>query len=88
PLSSPSTTIESFGVTSLVQVGSNYFLNPVAGGTGPELKQGGVAVTPGSYAAIGAEQVSGGGYDIVWKMTGGDAYTVWSVDSQGNFTAN
>ena len=28
-------TIESAGSTSLVQTGNNYFLNPVAGGTGP-----------------------------------------------------
>ena len=39
--SDPITVIEAFGSTSLVQVGSNYFLNPVAGGTGPELKYGG-----------------------------------------------
>ena len=31
------TVKEAFGSTTLVQVGSNYFLNPVAGGTGPEL---------------------------------------------------
>ena len=36
--SSANTVIESVGVTSLVEVGNNYFLNPVAGGSGPELK--------------------------------------------------
>src|SRR5438477_9072 len=60
------TVIESFGSTSLVQVGSNYFLNPVAGGTGPELKYGGSPVTVGEYGAwtfIGAEPIAGG-YEV------------------------
>src|SRR5581483_7091252 len=35
------TVIESFGSTALVQVGSNFFLNPASGGTGPELKLSG-----------------------------------------------
>ena len=41
PSAPGSTTIESHGATALVQTGNNYFLNPVAGGTGPELKYGG-----------------------------------------------
>ena len=59
-------TIESFGVTSLVQVGNNYFLNPVAGGTGPELNVSGSPVVTGEYSGwtlIGAEQTSTG-YDV------------------------
>ena len=46
----PTLVIESFGATSLVQVGSNYFLDPVAGGTGPELKVGGVPRVAGQSA--------------------------------------
>src|SRR5260370_400466 len=34
----PATLIKALGSTSLVQVGSNYFLNPVAGGAGAEVK--------------------------------------------------
>src|SRR6185437_6428848 len=45
PAPTPTTTIESYGSTALVQSGSNYFMNPVAGGTGPELKSSGAAVT-------------------------------------------
>jgi hypothetical protein len=82
------TVIESFGSTALVQVGGNYFLDPVSGGTGPELKQYHQPVTSGhGTAPIGAEQVSGGGYDVVWKTAGTNTFTVWSVDSQGNFNA-
>ena len=36
-------TIEGFGSTSLVQVGSNFFLNNISSGTGPELKYSGAA---------------------------------------------
>lgn len=61
------TTIEAAGVTSLVEAGSNYFLNSVAGGTGPMLKYGGSAVAVGvfgpSWSPVAAEQVSGG-YDV------------------------
>jgi len=34
------TVIESFGSTSLVQVGTNYYLDNISSGTGPELKDG------------------------------------------------
>jgi 20S proteasome alpha/beta subunit len=84
------TSIESFGTTSLVQAGPNYFLNPVGGGAGPELKFGGVAVVAGQlggWAPIGAEAV-GGGYEVAFKVQGVDQYTVWNTDSSGNYTGN
>ena len=82
--------IESFGSTSLVQVGSNYFLNPVAGGTGPELKISGAAVVAGQsggWTPIGAEQTSTG-YEVAWKLTGTNEFSVWATDSNGNYTSN
>ncbi|MGJ4947789.1 NF038122 family metalloprotease [Bradyrhizobium sp. HKCCYLS20291] len=85
-----STVIESFGSTSLVQSGSNYFMNPVGGGTGPQIKFGGSVVTVGQFGGmnpIGAEAV-GGGYLVAWKMAGQDLYTVWNTDSSGNYTTN
>src|SRR6201999_257484 len=86
----PPTTIESFGSTALVQSGNNYFLNPVAGGTGPELKYGGVALTAnstwGAWAPIGTEAISGG-YEVAFKI-GTDTYTVWNTDTNGNITTN
>ena len=60
------------------RVETNYFLNPVAGGTGPELKYGGAAFTAnstwGAWAPIGAEAISGG-YEVAFKI-GTDSYTV------------
>jgi hypothetical protein len=82
------TVIESSGSTSLVQVGSNYFLYPVGGSSGPELSFGGVPVVAGEFGAwapIGAEQTASG-YEIAWKVT--DAYTVWNTDSNGNYLSN
>ncbi|MDA9389915.1 hypothetical protein WN73_04065, partial [Bradyrhizobium sp. CCBAU 45394] len=82
----PTMTIESVGLTSLVQVGSNYYL----GATGPELTYGGSAVVSGQFAPwapIGAEQTASG-FDFAWKVPGTDAYTVWSTDSSGHYLTN
>ncbi|WP_339501740.1 hypothetical protein, partial [Pseudomonas canadensis] len=43
PIASAGTVIESYGSTSLVLAGSNFYFNPVSGGTGPQLKYGGAA---------------------------------------------
>ena len=45
------TMIELFGSTSLVAAGNNYYLGSV-GGSGPELKYGGAAVTDGLSLAL------------------------------------
>jgi serralysin len=90
PAAPPSTTIEALGGTALVQTGNNYFLNPVVGGTGPELKYGGAAfvagATWGSWAPIGVEKITGG-YEVAFKI-GADTYTVWDTDANGNITTN
>ena len=81
--------IESFGSTSLVEVGNNFFLDNSAG-SGPELKYGGAAVVAGQFGAwtpIGAEQTASG-YEVAWKITGADQYTVWTTDSNGNYISS
>jgi len=83
-----STTIEALGSTSVVLSGGNYHLNSIATGTGPVLKYAGSAVIAadwGVWTVIGAEQVSGGGYDVVWKSSSNAHYSVWSTDANGNF---
>ena len=60
---SATTVIESFGSTSLVQVGTNFFLDSISSGTGPELRLSGanfVAGQLGGWTPIGAEQISTG----------------------------
>jgi serralysin len=86
--------IESFGSTSLVQVGSNYFMDPVAGGTGPELMYNGSPVTTGEFnyngstwTVIGAEQTATG-YEVAWKLGNTGTYSVWATDGTGNYTSN
>jgi hypothetical protein len=84
-----SSVIESFGSTSLVQVGSHYYFNGISTGTGPELKYSGavvVAGTLGGWTPIGVEQTANG-YEVAWKMTGADQYTVWNTDSNGNYVS-
>jgi len=73
------TVIEAFGSTSLVQVGTNFYLNGNSSGSGPELKYGGaafVAGQAGAWTPIGAEQTATG-YEVAWKVAGADQYSVW-----------
>ncbi|QDF36263.1 heparin lyase I family protein [Bradyrhizobium symbiodeficiens] len=86
----PSITIEALGSTRVVLLGGNYHLDSIATSTGPILKYAGSAVIAanwGSWSVIGAEQVTGGGYDVVWKDSSSGHYSVWSTDSSGNFVA-
>jgi hypothetical protein len=84
------TTIEAFGTTSLLQGGSNYFLY-TNGGLTIELSYAGAPVVAGQFdqfggnwVPIGAEQTASG-YEVAWKVTGADMYTVWYTDSNGNY---
>jgi serralysin len=84
------TLIESAGATNLTQVGNDYFFNPVAGGTGPELMRSGAPVLAGQFSPfvpIGVEKISTG-YELAWKVAGADQYIVWNVDNSGNFVSN
>ena len=87
------TVIEGFGSTSLVEGGSNYFLQPT-GGSAVELSYAGAPVVAGQFdqfgghwVPIGAEQTASG-YEVAWKMTGADQYTVWTTDSSGNYLSS
>jgi 20S proteasome alpha/beta subunit len=95
-IGTPVTTVmESFGSTSLVQVGSCYYLNSISTGVGPQLKYAGSPVVTGQFTAagggtwalIGAEQTASG-YQVAWKVAGVDQYTVWNLDSNGNYITN
>jgi hypothetical protein len=82
--------IESDGSTSLVEASTNYYLDNISSGTGPELKDGGTVVTAGhlgSWVPIGAEQTATG-YDVALAIPGANEYTVWSTDSNGNYLSN
>lgn len=81
--------IESSGSTYLTQVGNNFYLYN-SGGTGPSFNFGGAPFTAnefGGWALIGAEQVTGGGYYLAWRYLGTDQYTVWTTDSNGNYSS-
>ena len=86
-VTNPAGTLQIDTSTHLAKVGKNYFFNPVGGGTGPEFKYNGAAVTAGEFGAftpIGAVQTASG-YDVAWKNTATGLYTVWLTDSNGNF---
>ncbi|WKA27016.1 M10 family metallopeptidase C-terminal domain-containing protein [Bradyrhizobium roseum] len=82
-------TVEAYGNTCLTVIGNNYALNPSGGGTGPTLKYGGSAVVVGAAAPwtpIAAEQ-TGSGYDVAWRDASSGQFSIWTVDSNGNFTS-
>jgi hypothetical protein len=83
--------LESSGATKLTQVANTYSLDQSSGGTGPQLKFAGAAVSSGQFGnnwTILAAEATGSGYDVVWKDTSTGLYNVWSVDSNGNYVGN
>ena len=60
----------------------------MAVGPVPRCKYAGAAVTAGEFGGwtpIGAVQTASG-YDVAWETAGADEYTVWTTDSNGNYT--
>ena len=83
----PGTVIELAGLTSLVAVSNHFFLDSISTGSDPSLKYGGTDVVAGqfgSWTPIGAEQTASG-YQVAWKVSDADQYSVWTTDSNGNF---
>ena len=79
----------SLGSTSLTEVANEYFLYN-SSGSGPELSYADAPVTAGEFGGwtpIGAVQTASG-YDVAWKVTGVDMYTIWTTDSNGNYLSN
>jgi hypothetical protein len=79
--------IASNGTTDLMAVANQFALDPASGGSGPFLMYQGSAVTAGefgSWAPIGAVKTASG-YEVAWKESGADAYTIWNTDDNGNY---
>jgi serralysin len=90
-----STDTNSFGSIKLIRVGSDYFLENASTGVGPELQYNGSPVTTGEFTyngstwtPIGAAAISGGGYEVAWKLGNTGTYSVWATDSTGNYASN
>ncbi|MCK1716170.1 MULTISPECIES: M10 family metallopeptidase C-terminal domain-containing protein [unclassified Bradyrhizobium] len=82
--------VESFGATSLTQLGSNFYLYANGTSSGPSLKSSGVNFVAGQFGnwlPISAEQTVSG-YEVAWKVTGSDLYSIWTTDSSGNFISS
>ena len=83
------TVIQVDGSTSLTEVANRFYLDGI-GGSGPALQYAGADVTAGEFGGwtpIGAVQTASG-YDVAWKMTGANEYTVWATNSSGNTISN
>ena len=84
------TTIEAFGATSLVQTGSNYFLNPTAGGSGPEVMLHGAPLAAGQFTGwspMAAEKTSNG-FVFAMHSGGSDQFIIWTLDNNANYVTN
>ena len=81
--------IQTDGSMSLTLVsGQTYYLLN-GNGSGPSIKYGGVDVVVGEFGSwhpIGAVQTTSG-YDVAWT-TGTGQYTIWTTDSNGNYTSS
>ena len=80
--------IQTDGSTILTQVGNNFYVN--CSGADPELTYIGAPVVAGQFGAwtpIGADATATG-YQVAWKVTGTDQYTVWNTDSSGRYVSN
>ena len=90
PASGPTTIIEAKGMPELVQVGNDYFMNPVSGGTGPEVMLNGSPVVVGQFpgrAPVGAEQTAGG-YELAMKSASTNQFIIWTLDTSGHYVTN
>ncbi|WP_247485099.1 Ig-like domain-containing protein [Bradyrhizobium sp. 193] len=83
------TVVESAGSTTLVESSGKFYLNGSTG-SGPTLKDDGVAFVKGAdgtWAPIGAEKTATG-YEVVWKETSTGQYTAWNTDNNGNYVSH
>ncbi len=90
PVIGSTVTIESVGSTSLTEVGNNFFLYANGTSSGPAITLGGVAISSGQFGTwtpIGAEQTSTG-YEVAWHVPNSDQYSIWTLDSNGNYITN
>ena len=72
-----------------VEVGNQYYLFN-SSGSDVALTYAGAVVTAGEFGGwtpIGAAKTASG-YDVAWKMTGANEYTVWTTNSSGNANGN
>jgi Subtilase family/Tryptophan-rich Synechocystis species C-terminal domain/RTX calcium-binding nonapeptide repeat (4 copies) len=83
-------TIEAAGATAVTQIGKTYFMEPVGGGAGTQIRYNGAPWTVGqngSWRVIGAEQISNG-YSVWWQYGLADQFVQWTTDLAGNYTSN
>src|SRR5262249_26999276 len=85
------TILESFGSTSLTQVGNNYCLYAKGTTNGPEVKFQNAPVTTGMFGATWtpfAGEQAAGGYEVAWKNASTGQFVVWTLDGNGNYLSS
>ena len=85
---SPMFDVTVVSPASLTKTGNTYDITAAA--SDPVLKYKGANVTVGEFGGwtpIGAVKTASG-YDVAWKNTRTNQYTVWTTDNNGNYTGN
>ncbi|WP_316158348.1 MULTISPECIES: calcium-binding protein [unclassified Bradyrhizobium] len=83
------TLVESYGTTSVLQIGANFALVPSDGGSGTVLYFNGAPLTADQlvpWTLLGAERVQGG-YNVACKNATAGLVAIWSVDANGNYVS-
>jgi Ca2+-binding RTX toxin-like protein len=79
--------VETSGWTSFSAVNNHFVLG--SGGSALSLKKFGAdfdAAQTGGFVPVGAEQIAGG-FEVAWKNPNTDLYSIWTVDSGGNYVS-
>ncbi|MGY4364341.1 Ca2+-binding RTX toxin-like protein [Bradyrhizobium sp. LB1.3] len=74
-LTAPPVVIELAGVTSFVQISNHYFLDPTAGGPGPEVMLNGAPLSAGQFSGL----VAGGGRETLKRLRTRHDVELWPV---------
>ena len=85
---SPMFDVTVVSPASLSKTGNTFDITAAA--SDPALKYKGANVTVGEFGGwtpIGAVKTASG-YDVAWKNTRTNQYTVWTTDNNGNYTGN
>lgn len=84
-----SSTVESSGSTSTLNIAGAYVLAPTGGSYGQQLKYGGSLVTSTTFGAwtIRGAEWNGSIYEVLWQNGTNSQWVVWNVDSNGNFSS-
>ena len=77
--------VDSAGQVSLVQASKGNYLLLGSEAVTPLLYQGSPVTGFSGWEILGAEPDGNGGYEVLWRNSASGAFSLWQVDSAGNY---